>query len=288
MLNQYEEQEIDKPQQTNNRFCQLALAVISSIVLSITSLTTDAAADEISGDAEAQPTALITGSNRGIGLEFTRQLSARGWRIIATARNPATASDLEDLAKSADVLIEQLDVTKPEQITALANKYVDTPIDMLLLNAAEGPEQPNATAPLKRQDFDIAAEYFSTNAVGPMRVAKAFMENVKASQLKRVIVISSDSGSFVAGSQLPILYHYKASKAALNMYFHTLAFETRKRDVTVVMLHPGNVATSTVTARLPGAMPTPESVSQMLQVIDGLSMEDNGRFMDYRGEVMPW
>jgi NAD(P)-dependent dehydrogenase (short-subunit alcohol dehydrogenase family) len=114
------------------------------------------------------------------------------------------------------------------------------------------------------------------------------MENIKASTRKQIIVISSDSGSFVAGSQLPILYHYKASKAALNMYFHTLAFEARKRGVTVVMLHPGLVATGEQTARLPNAMPTPDSVRQMLAVIDALSMEDNGRFMDYRGETMPW
>jgi len=121
-----------------------------------------------------------------------------------------------------------------------------------------------------------------------MRVAQAFMENVKASERKQVIAISSDSGSFVAGSQLPILYHYKASKAALNMYFHTLAFEARKRGVTVIMLHPGMVATGPETARLPGAMPTEESVSQMLEVIDHLAPTDNGRFMDYRGESMPW
>jgi NAD(P)-dependent dehydrogenase (short-subunit alcohol dehydrogenase family) len=231
---------------------------------------------------------LITGSNRGIGLEFARQLAARNWRIIATARVPERATELIKLAESADVSIEQLDVTNPEQIAALAEKYVDVPIDILLLNAAKGPQQPTATAPIKRQNYNVAASYFDTNAIGPMRVTQAFMENVKASQLKRIVAISSDSGSFVAGSQSPILSHYKASKAALNMYFHTLAFETRKRQVTVVMLHPGNVATNTETARLPGAMPTNESVSQMLTVIDSLTMEDNGRFIDFRGESMPW
>ena len=235
-----------------------------------------------------QKTVLITGSNRGIGFEFAQQYADRGWRVIATLRNPDNSQDLDRLAQTADVLVEPLDVTNPEQISALGEKYADTPIDILLLNAAKGPSQPTATAPLKRQDFDVSANYFDTNAIGPMRVTQAFMDNVKASELKQIVVISSDSGSFVAGSQLPILYHYKASKAALNMFFHTLSFETRRRGVIVVLLHPGNVATNEQTARLPGAIPTTESVEQMLEVIDGLTTEDNGRFMDYRGENMPW
>jgi NAD(P)-dependent dehydrogenase (short-subunit alcohol dehydrogenase family) len=261
----------------------LILWVIGMLALAVSQLArADAHVDG------AQPTALITGSNRGIGLEFATQLAARNWRIIATARSPESATELNKLAETADITIEQLDVTQPGQITALADRYRDMPIDLLLLNAAKGPKQPTATAPLSKQDFDISASYFETNAIGPMRVTQAFMENVKASELKRIVAISSDSGSFVAGAQVPILYHYKASKAALNMFFYTLHFETRKRGVTVVMLHPGNVATNTETARLPGAMPTAESVRQMLDVIDGLTMEDNGRFIDFRGETMPW
>jgi NAD(P)-dependent dehydrogenase (short-subunit alcohol dehydrogenase family) len=234
-------------------------------------------------------TVLITGANRGIGFEFARQYAERGWRVIATARNPAAAIDLQALATQHQrVSIEQLDVTNPVQITALAEKYANEPVDVLLLNAAKGPQQPTATAPLQRQNFDVAEAYFATNAIGPMRVAQAFMKNVKLSGRKQVIAVSSDSGSFVAGSQLPILYHYKASKTALNMYIHTLSFEARKRGVTVIMLHPGMVATNAQTARLPGAMPTADSVDQMLDVIDNLTPADNGRFIDYRGEAMPW
>jgi NAD(P)-dependent dehydrogenase (short-subunit alcohol dehydrogenase family) len=234
-------------------------------------------------------TVLITGANRGIGFEFARQYAERGWQVIATARNPATADDLQALAAQYQtVSIEQLDVTNTKQIVAVAEKYADEPVDVLLLNAAKGPRQPTATAPLQRQDFNVAEMYFATNAIGPMRVAQAFMENVKLSGRKQVVAVSSDSGSFVAGSQLPILYHYKASKAALNMYVHTLSFEARKRGVTVIMLHPGMVATNAETALLPGAMPTADSVGQMLVVIDNLTPADNGRVMDYRGETMPW
>ncbi|MEC9375167.1 MAG: SDR family oxidoreductase [Pseudomonadota bacterium] len=235
-----------------------------------------------------QPTVLITGSNRGIGLEFVKQISSKEWQIIATTRNPESASELKKISTASNITIEKLDVTDPIEIKALADKYLGQPIDILILNAAKGPQQPTATASLKRQNFDVAASYFDTNAIGPMRVTQAFMENVKASKLKQVIVISSDSGSFIAGSQLPILSHYKASKAALNMYFHTLAFETKRRNVAVVMIHPGNVATNIETSRLPDAMPTKESVKKMLAVIDGLTIEDNGRFINFNGEKMPW
>jgi NAD(P)-dependent dehydrogenase (short-subunit alcohol dehydrogenase family) len=121
-----------------------------------------------------------------------------------------------------------------------------------------------------------------------MKLTQAFMESVKASQKKQVIAMSSDSGSFVAGSQRPILWHYKASKAALNMYFHTLHFETKKRGVTAVMLHPGLVATNPQLAKFPGVIQTEDSVSQMLAVMDKLTLEDNGRFISYEGETMPW
>lgn len=233
-----------------------------------------------------ETTVLITGSNRGIGFEFVRQLAARDWRIIATARAPARATKLAALAaEDSDILIETLDVTDDAQIATLKDKYAGEPIDVLLLNAAIGPV---GLQTFNKLNMDDAPRYFAVNAIGPMKVAQAFYDNIKASRLKQIIVISSDSGSFDAGSKIPALWHYKASKAALNMYFHTLAFETKRRGVTTIMLHPGNVATNPSTARLPGAMPTPDSVRQMLAVIDGLTPDDNGRFLDYRGEDMPW
>jgi len=240
-------------------------------------------------NAAAQPTALITGANRGLGLELTRQLDAAGWRVIATARNPEAATDLHTLAaRQSDLFIEQLDVTDAEQIATLAAKYADQPIDLLLLNAARGPNAKTALGLLKGQDFDAAAGYFDTNAIGPMRVTQAFMPHVQKSQRKLVVAVSSDSASIVEGVQLPILYHYKASKSAMNMYFYTLSHETRKRGVTVVMIHPGIVATNEKTARLPNAMPVTESVSQILGVIENLTVDDNGRFLNYQGRDMDW
>ena len=236
--------------------------------------------------ADYKTTVLITGSNRGIGFEFVRRFSERDWRIIATARKPDEAVELQALAADdPDIIIEQLDVTDHPRIEELAAKYQDQPIDILLLNAAIGP---GGIQTLAKLDFDRATLSFATNAIGPMKLTQAFMESVKASQKKQVIAMSSDSGSFVAGSQRPILWHYKASKAALNMYFHTLHFETQKRGVTAVMLHPGLVATNPQLAKFPGVIQTEDSVSQMLAVMDKLTLEDNGRFISYEGDTMPW
>jgi NAD(P)-dependent dehydrogenase (short-subunit alcohol dehydrogenase family) len=236
------------------------------------------------------PTVLITGANRGIGLEFARQFAARHWKIIATARKPAGAVELQQLAAANhDIIVEPLDVTDHPAVEALAARYQGQPIDILLLNAAQGPDGLNAVRPLAKMDFDDARRSFETNALGPVKMCQAFMDNVAASQRKQIVVMSSDSGSFVEGSQRPILYNYKASKAALNMYMHTFAFETPKRGVTLVMLHPGLVGTNPQLARFPGALKVTDSVARMLEVIDRLTSADNGRFISYDGgRTMAW
>ena len=237
----------------------------------------------------ARETVLITGANRGIGFEFVRQLSARDWRIIATTRRPDQATELQALAAGdPDIRIEYLDVTDHPGIDELAEKYRNQAIDILLLNAAMGPTSQTAGRRLAKLDFDVARQSFEVNSIGPMKVAQAFMPNVQASKRKLVLAMSSDSGSFVAGSKVAALYHYKASKAALNMYFHTLHFETRRQGVTAVMLHPGLVGTNPGLARFPGALAPEDSVGQLLDVIDQLTIEDNGRFVDYQGNTMPW
>lgn len=239
--------------------------------------------------APGQPTVLITGANRGIGLELARQYAAKGWRVIATARDPAGAADLRELARAdEDVLVEALDVTDHAGVAALAAKYRGQPVDLLLLNAAKGPTPQGAVRSLATLDFDEATESFAVNAIGPMKVAQAFLDSVAASQRRLIVAVSSDSGSLEASVKMPILYHYKASKAALNMYMHTLSFETPRKGITVVMLHPGTVKTSPGLARIPGAVETPDAVVRMLAVIDRLTPADNGRFVDYRGETMPW
>jgi NAD(P)-dependent dehydrogenase (short-subunit alcohol dehydrogenase family) len=235
------------------------------------------------------PTVLITGANRGIGLEFARQFAARGWRVIGTARRPEDATDLAALAAShPGVVVEPLDITDQAAIDALAAKYRGRPVVILLLNAALGPEPASAMSPLAKLDFDTARRSFATNAIGPLAMARAFMDDVAASRRKLIVAMGTDSGSFGASVKKPILYHYKASKAALHMYLYTLSFETAQRGVTVTILHPGLVGTSPALAKFPGAQTPEQSVSQMMKVIDGLTPADNGRFLDYKGEPMPW
>jgi NAD(P)-dependent dehydrogenase (short-subunit alcohol dehydrogenase family) len=243
----------------------------------------------LAADASYQPTVLITGANRGIGFEFARQFSARGWRVIGTARNPEAAVELQALAKAnPGVVIEKLDVTDYPGVDALAARYRGRPIDILLLNAALGPDAATAMSPLAKLDFDNARRSFETNAMAPLRMAQAFMDNVAASQKRQIIAMGTDSGSFGATSQRPILYNYKASKAALHMYMYTLSFETPQRGVSVVILHPGRVGTSPALMKVPGVLKTEDSVARLMTVIQGLTPADNGRFISYQGETMPW
>jgi NAD(P)-dependent dehydrogenase (short-subunit alcohol dehydrogenase family) len=240
-------------------------------------------------DEPDHPTVLITGASRGIGLELARQYAARDWRVIATARDPAGASDLQRLAAAdPNVVVETLDVTDHAGVDALAAKYRGKPMDLLLLNAAQGPTPQTAVRSLAKLDFAEARQSFEVNAIGPMKVAQAFFDSVAASSRKLIVAVSSDSGSLEASVKMPILYNYKASKAALNMYMHTLSFEAPRKGITVIMLHPGTVKTNPGLMRMPGALETPDAVGRLLAVIDKLTPADNGRFLDNRGETMPW
>jgi NAD(P)-dependent dehydrogenase (short-subunit alcohol dehydrogenase family) len=242
-------------------------------------------------------TVLITGANRGIGLEYVRQMAARGWNVIATARKPAEATELAALAKEhPQVVVEALDVTDHAAIDALAAKYKDQPIDILLLNAGLTPSAyPSAFKPLAGVDLDIARQSFEVNAIAPLKMCQAFMNHVVASQRKQIVVMSSKGGSFAESPKMPMMYEYRASKAALDMYMYTLAFETAKKGVTLVLLSPGQVNTLTdpkmreVYGKGRGVIDTPESVTKMMGVIDSLTPADNGKFLNYEDRrVIPW
>lgn len=237
-------------------------------------------------------TVLITGANRGIGLEFVRQMSARGWNIIATARKPEKADELNALAEAdRQIIVEKLDVTDHARIEELAEKYKDQAIDILLSNAGITPRYASAFRRVSGVDFDMAEQSMVVNAIGPLKLAQAFMDHVAASKEKKVVVISSKAGSFELGPKMPMMYSYRASKAALNMYIYTLSFESPKKGVIVTLLSPGSVNTT----KIPGLKPQPgsiepeESVAKMLAVIDGLTPEHNGKFLDYEdGRVLGW
>jgi len=257
------------------------------VILGLIGITATANADFDPG----KPTVLITGANRGIGLEFVNQYSTLGWNIIATARNPKKAEALQALAaENSQIVIEQLDVTDHTRIEWLADIYKDQPIDILLSNAGLTPKYKSAFKRLKGVDFEMADMSMQVNAIGPLKLAQAFMDHVAASEQKKIIVISSKGGSFELGPKMPMMYSYRASKAALNMYMHTLAFETPKKEVILALLSPGQVRTfDTQGVKMPDIIEPDESVSKMITVIDGLTPEQNGQFLDYEdGRVLGW
>ena len=252
----------------------------------------------LSGAANAaleagKPTVLITGANRGIGLEFVRQFSERDWNVIATARKPDQAEKLQALAaEDPNIVIEQLDVTDYPRIESLAVQYKDQPIDVLLNNAGLTPRYATAFKRVKGVDFDMAMLSYQVNALGALKVAQQFMPHVAASEQKKIVVISSKAGSFDESPKMPMMYSYRASKAALNMLMYALSFETPKQGVSVTLLSPGQVNTTEDMKGMklpPNTIEVDESVTKMLVVIDGLTMEQNGKFLDYEdGRVIGW
>ena len=248
--------------------------------------------------ATPKPTVLITGANRGIGLELVRQYSARDWTIIATARDVSGALELQALAKSdPDIRIEKLDVTDHPGVDVLAAKYKDQPIDVLLSNAAKTPRYMSAMKGAATIDYAEARNSFEINTLGPAKLISAFLPSVQKSTQKKIAVISSKAGSFAEGPQMSMMYEYRASKAALNMIIHTLGFETAKKGVVVAAISPGSVDTKPVKGELgfgtnfkqPGTIQPADSVAGIIKVIDGLTPAQNGLFLDYKdGRVIPW
>ena len=253
---------------------KLTICIITSALLILSPL---ANADILPG----KPTVLITGGNRGIGLEFVKQFTERGWNVIATARKPEQAEELNGLAKKyKSITVEQLDVTDHARIEDLAAHYKEQPIDILLNNAGLTPKYKTAFNPLSNIDFDIALKSFEVNAIGPLKMCQAFMDHVAASDQKKIIVISSKAGSISASPKMPMFYSYRGSKAALNMYMYTLSFETPKKNIILTLLSPGMVNTLEGT-KIPNAIEKEESVSKMMKVIETLTAKDNGKFLSY-------
>jgi NAD(P)-dependent dehydrogenase (short-subunit alcohol dehydrogenase family) len=222
-------------------------------------------------------TVLVTGANRGLGLEFVRQLQARGETVIATAREPEAAAEL----RNTGARVEALDVGDPASIEAFAGSLGEQPIDLLINNAGMGVGGKSFVD----EDFNAVETYFRVNSLGPMRLTQRLLPNLRAGQGKRIAGLTSKMGS-IADNTSGGAYGYRASKSALNMLNKSMSIDLRREGFTCVVLHPGWVATDMGGAAAPLA--APESVRGMLAVIDGLGPEDGGRFFDYLGAEIPW
>jgi NAD(P)-dependent dehydrogenase (short-subunit alcohol dehydrogenase family) len=231
-------------------------------------------------------TVLITGANRGLGLEFARQYSADGWDVIATARNPKQSEELQRLAKSKSVSLQALDVASDDSVKHLAKVLNGRPVDLLILNSAIFTREGNKLGEL---NFAGWSESFETNVLGAMRVAEALIENVTASKRKQIVAISTGMGSLqTLGTTFGFgaAYQYRSSKAALNMAMSILAKEVEPRGISVLMFSPGWVQTD---MGGPNAALTPEqSIAGMRKVLEANPMELTGKFLSYDGSAWPW
>lgn len=234
------------------------------------------------------PTVLITGSNRGIGFEFARQYAQAGWKVIATTRDPAKATELAAVAKAhPNLVIERLDVGDLAQIEALAAKYKGQPIDVLLNNAGIlGGTAEQSLAQLDQATFE---EVLRVNTLGPLRMSQAFLENVAASEQKKIVSITSGLSSITNTTRFGNLYFYRISKTGLNMGMRTLQADVRKRDIKVGILAPGIVDTALLRASgWKGESLTPEaSAAAVIRNIENLDNQD-AKFILEDGSVLPW
>ena len=252
-----------------------------------TTFNSESKADE---ETSYTPTTLITGANRGIGLEFTRQYLEMGWNVIATARKPGKADQLIDLKeKYPDHLtIQQLDVTDHERIDELALELKSVPIDLLLNNAGISGGSSNQI--FGNMDYDIYESVLSVNTIGPLKMAEAFYPHVKNSELKKIVSVSSSEGSigtaFKRGGGR--LFFYRSSKTALNMVMVNLAFQLKSRGIAVGMVNPGLTDTDFV-SDMPFPMRSAElAVSDMIRNIETISVDNTAAYINYNGKPVPW
>jgi NAD(P)-dependent dehydrogenase (short-subunit alcohol dehydrogenase family) len=226
------------------------------------------------------PSVLITGANRGLGLEFARQYAADGWRVIATCRDPLSAHALQGIKGHVESLA--LDVTDNVSIGTLVTTLGATPIDVLLLNAAVHLQRDCTLEELNEERWLLE---FNVNVIAPVVLARRLADNVARSDLRRIVAISSNSGSianFKAGGG----HAYRAGKAALNASMRILSFDLASRGITVVPIAPGHTRTDMGGPEAPYS--ADDSVRRVRGVIERLTFKESGNFLSRDGVPLPW
>ena len=235
------------------------------------------------------PSMLVTGASRGLGLEMVRQFAGDGWRIYACCRTPDTATDLAALAAQSDgaITLHTLDVSKPAQITALAEEFRGTPIDMLVNNAGllGCTIDDQAPATFGTIDYEAWLEVHEINTMAPLRVTEAFVDHVAQSDMKLLFFMSTHMGSITDLADGG-LYSYRSSKAALNLLVKALSIDLASRGVRTIAVHPGWVSTDMGSPAAP--VTPPESIAGIRRVVAGYDGGQTGRFYQYDGKELPW
>jgi NAD(P)-dependent dehydrogenase (short-subunit alcohol dehydrogenase family) len=224
---------------------------------------------------------VITGANRGIGLEFARQLAQRGEMVEAGVRDLAPRGPIAELALGSNVNIHPCDVGSDEGVAAFARSIGDVPVDVLINNAGVmGKMQA-----FEDLDLDDVMQTINVNAIGVIRVTRALMPNMLKGTARRIVHISSGMGS-IADNGSGGAYGYRMSKAALNMANKSLSVDYKAQGFTCVVMNPGWVQTDMGGHGAP--TPVEDSVRMMLRRIDTLSPANTGEFVDYKGGVYPY
>lgn len=234
-------------------------------------------------------TVLITGANRGLGLEFARQYAAQGWNVIATCRSPAAAGELQELGRRyPQVSIVPLDVTSDAQVAAAAEKFSTQPIDVLLNNAGIYGDLTSQT--LGNFDFEELKRVLDVNTIGSLRVTEAFLPNVLASRQKKIVSLGGGMGTPSIGRMFGGHYFMKMSKAAHLMAMGTLEADLRDTGVLIVMISPGRVDTQLMRdSGWSGKSVSAElSARVVIQLIATLEPKMNGRLVMSNGKIVPW
>jgi NAD(P)-dependent dehydrogenase (short-subunit alcohol dehydrogenase family) len=217
-------------------------------------------------------TILITGANRGIGLELSRQLRARGDKVIALCRTASPELQALDVQ-----CFEGVDITDREALQAISRALGDTRVDVLINNAGIFEQET-----FDDLDFDRIRKQFEVNTLGPLLVTSVLQRHL--TQGSKIILITSRMGS-IDDNGSGGYYGYRMSKAALNMAGVNLAHDFRAKGVAVGILHPGFVATD-MTGR--SGIPPAEAATGLVERIDELRLEDSGGFWHANGERLPW
>ena len=219
------------------------------------------------------PTSLVTGANRGIGLELCRALADRGHTVIAVCRT--TSAELDRLG----VRVERgVDVADAAAVAGLAERLRGTPIDWLVCNAGIA-----RSDSLDSPTLDAAREQFEVNALGPLRTVQALLPNLRAGA--KIALVTSRMGS-IADNTSGGYYGYRMSKAALNAAGMSLARDLAPKQIAVALLHPGFVRTDITGGR--GNIDASDAALQLVQRLDALTLETSGTFWHANGDVLPW
>lgn len=231
------------------------------------------------------PSILITGSNRGLGLEWVRQYLDLEWRVYATCRYPELAEELKQLQRHhPNLSLHQLDITKADHVQRICQELTGGKLDILVNNAGVYYER-WAKDKLGFIDYSAWQETFNVNTLGAVRLTEALRTNLSKSEKRLVVTITSHMGSIEEiGSAND--YAYRSSKAALNTVMKSLVYELAEYGIGILLVHPGWVRTRMGGSTAP--LSTKESVNKIRKLVDKFTQVDSGRFYRYDGVIIPW